>query len=73
MSPNIPNEKVPELFVKKQVELLRDYPEEKLKAGDIVYGELIPNGNFYLSNEKKLTFDKNATEGVDYKMINTNN
>lgn len=59
-----------DLFVKKKAELLKSAiyeNNETLSAGTVVYAELIPNGQYYLSKmDHHAVFMTDAKEGVDF-------
>ena len=52
-------------FTKVPARLLRAYPKDRLKVGDMVTVELFPNGCFYLSGPNGIV-DLDATDGVDF-------
>jgi len=49
-----------------EVQLLRSYPEEGLRVGDIVILIELPDGRLYLANDEGDVFEDKARPNVDF-------
>jgi len=48
--------------------LLKDLPEEKLRAGDLVFVYRVPSGHLYLNNMDDKCVYVDAEENIDFKL-----
>lgn len=53
-------------FETRDVVLVRNFPVETLKKGEIVRVRKMPNGKLYLLNSDGLCFETDAKEHIDF-------